>query len=109
MRTAALHDYTNKRRHPITFLVHPRRFFRIECCDNLWFNTSDMALVKCPQCGNESEYEGNEFRPFCSERCKLLDFGDWADEHYALPTEGGELSEEDWDKIEKALEDNENL
>ena len=34
-----------------------------------------IAVVKCPQCGAETEYEGNEFRPFRSERCKLLDFG----------------------------------
>ena len=68
-----------------------------------------MALVKCPICGKETEYEGNEFRPFCSERCKLLDFGAWADEEYNLPTETSELSEEDIEKIEKALKEKENL
>ena len=46
-----------------------------------------MPIVKCPQCGRETEFTGNEFRPFCSERCKLLDFGDWADEKYAMPAE----------------------
>lgn len=68
-----------------------------------------MALVKCPTCGKETEYQGNEFRPFCSERCKLIDFGAWADEEFRLPTETTELSEEDIDKIEKALKDKENL
>jgi Uncharacterized protein conserved in bacteria len=68
-----------------------------------------MPLVKCPTCGRETEYEGNEFRPFCSERCKLLDFGAWADEQYNLPAESETLSEEDIDKIEKALKDKENL
>lgn len=63
-----------------------------------------MALVKCPQCGTEREYEGNEFRPFCSERCKLLDFGAWADESYSLPTEDTELTESDLSQIEKAME-----
>lgn len=62
-----------------------------------------MPLVKCPTCGKQVEYEGNEFRPFCSERCKLLDFGAWADEKYALPTESTELTEEDIDRIEKAM------
>jgi len=66
-----------------------------------------MAVVKCPGCGRETEYEGNEFRPFCSERCKLLDLGAWADEEYALATESGELTEADWERIEKALKDNE--
>ena len=64
-----------------------------------------MPLVKCPMCGREVEYEGNEFRPFCSERCKLLDFGAWADEGYALPTQDTALTEEDLDKIERALEE----
>ena len=60
-------------------------------------------LVKCPRCGKETEYEGNEFRPFCSERCKLIDFGAWADEGYALPAENTELSDEEVEQIEKAL------
>ena len=51
------------------------------------------------------EFTGNEFRPFCSERCKLLDFGAWADEAYNLPAETSTLSEEDIDKIEKALKE----
>lgn len=62
-----------------------------------------MPLVKCPACGKQVEYEGNEFRPFCSERCKLLDFGAWADEEYNLPAESSEMSEEDVSQIEKAL------
>lgn len=68
-----------------------------------------MPLVKCPTCGKEVEYRGNEFRPFCSERCKLLDFGAWADEEYNLPVETSEISEEDIDKIEKVLKEKQNL
>ena len=62
-----------------------------------------MPVVKCPQCGKKTEFEGNEFRPFCSERCKMLDFGAWADESYALPAEGSEMTEEEIDQIEKAI------
>ena len=61
--------------------------------------------VKCPHCGREAEFEGNEFRPFCSERCKLLDFGGWADEDYKLPTESHELTESDVAQIEQGLEE----
>jgi uncharacterized protein len=65
-----------------------------------------MPIVKCPTCGRETEYSTeNEFRPFCSERCKLLDFGAWADEEFALPSQSESLSEEDLDKIERALEE----
>ena len=67
-----------------------------------------MPLVKCPNCGKQVEWSsGNEFRPFCSERCKLIDFGTWADEKYALPAENVELSEEDLREVEKALEERE--
>ena len=51
------------------------------------------------------EYTGNEFRPFCSERCKMLDFGAWVDEEYALPAETSALTEEDVEKIQNALEE----
>ena len=66
-----------------------------------------MPTVKCPTCHRETEYTGNEFRPFCSERCKLIDFGEWADGKYALPTRDAALSEEDMDKIQRALEEKE--
>jgi endogenous inhibitor of DNA gyrase (YacG/DUF329 family) len=64
-----------------------------------------MLVVKCPTCGEPVKYENNEYRPFCSERCKLLDFGAWADEEYNLPAESSEMSEQDLDQIETALRD----
>lgn len=66
-----------------------------------------MPLVKCPTCQKETEFTGNEFRPFCSERCQLIDFGDWADENYALPAENTELTEHDLEQLEKALSEKE--
>jgi len=66
-----------------------------------------MPLVKCPTCERRTEYSGNEFRPFCSERCKLIDFGAWADEEFALPAENMPLAEEDFREIERALEEKE--
>ena len=42
--------------------------------------------VRCPQCGGESLWNAdNKFRPFCSERCKLIDLGAWASESYRVP------------------------
>jgi endogenous inhibitor of DNA gyrase (YacG/DUF329 family) len=64
-----------------------------------------MPIVKCPRCGKEVEFTGNDFRPFCSERCKLIDFGAWADEEFALPAETETLSEEDMDAIVTATEE----
>lgn len=42
--------------------------------------------VTCPTCGQPAEYSPqNPFRPFCSERCKLIDLGEWATESYRIP------------------------
>ncbi len=41
--------------------------------------------VKCPTCHGESVYgPENPYRPFCSERCKNVDFGAWASESYRV-------------------------
>ena len=43
-------------------------------------------LVRCPACGGESVYAPtNPYRPFCSERCKNMDLGAWASEHFRVP------------------------
>ena len=35
----------------------------------------------CPQCPKEADLSPtNIHRPFCSEKCKLIDFGSWANE-----------------------------
>ena len=43
--------------------------------------------IKCPGCGKDVAFENNPFRPFCSERCKLLDLGDWLTGSYSIPVE----------------------
>ena len=48
---------------------------------------SAVSSKKCPICHRPATYEGNPHRPFCSERCKLLDFGAWANEEYTVPAE----------------------
>ena len=41
--------------------------------------------VRCPGCGGRSLFgPDNLYRPFCSERCKNLDFGAWASEAYRV-------------------------
>ncbi|RDI41791.1 DNA gyrase inhibitor YacG [Aquicella lusitana] len=42
--------------------------------------------IHCPTCGKQNTWESdNSFRPFCSERCKLIDLGEWAGEQYRMP------------------------
>lgn len=42
-------------------------------------------IIKCPLCKKETAWEENPFRPFCSDRCRLLDLGNWATGEYAIP------------------------
>lgn len=52
--------------------------------------------IKCPQCGRFAFYSPeNPFRPFCSERCKLIDLGEWASGSYAIPAENNTPTEAD--------------
>ncbi len=41
----------------------------------------------CPICKKAVEWETNPFRPFCSERCRLTDLGNWALGKYSIKTE----------------------
>ena len=43
--------------------------------------------VTCPTCGQEVKWEDAVYRPFCSERCKMIDLGTWANEEYSMPAE----------------------
>ncbi len=45
-------------------------------------------FVSCPRCGAQVAWLAeNRYRPFCSERCKLIDLGDWAMEKYRVAME----------------------
>ncbi|MBX2987639.1 MAG: DNA gyrase inhibitor YacG [Bdellovibrionaceae bacterium] len=49
---------------------------------------SQARQVKCPQCGHLALFSAeNPFRPFCSERCRLIDLGQWAEGTYRIPAE----------------------
>ena len=52
---------------------------------------ADQALYKivvCPVCQGDSVYAAsNPFRPFCSQRCKNIDFGSWASEGFRMPAD----------------------
>ena len=47
---------------------------------------SQPLTVDCPTCGAPVEWTpDNVNRPFCSERCKLIDLGAWASEQHRIP------------------------
>ncbi|HTO42749.1 MAG TPA: DNA gyrase inhibitor YacG [Burkholderiales bacterium] len=43
------------------------------------------ARVKCPTCQRDLDWEAAPFRPFCSERCRLIDLGAWLTEQRSIP------------------------
>jgi len=57
-------------------------------------------MKRCPTCNKQVEWLDNPFRPFCSERCQLIDLDKWVSEEYrvpgkAIPTDSVDENEED--------------
>ena len=52
-----------------------------------------MKII-CPVCKNITTWEENPFRPFCSERCKLIDLGAWASDEYRIPGKPADEAEQ---------------
>jgi len=56
--------------------------------------------VKCPTCRKEVEWENNPHRPFCCERCRLIDLGAWTQERYRIAGEEVDYNRADDDDDE---------
>lgn len=66
--------------------------------------------VTCPTCKKKFNYYDSQFRPFCSEKCRLIDLGQWLTESYSVPAEKITLEEaEQLEQLihEKSPEDDE--
>ena len=63
-------------------------------------NTAGDAMT-CPICKKEVQRDNPEF-PFCSERCRVIDLGNWASEKYVIstPARPEELRSQDDDEAE---------
>lgn len=62
--------------------------------------------IKCPRCGKQTIYSTeNPFRPFCSERCRLIDLGDWAEGRFFVA--GDEVESKIISQEPETLETNE--
>jgi uncharacterized protein len=57
--------------------------------------------VVCPTCKIKFNYYSSEFRPFCCEKCRLIDLGQWLSESYTVPVE--KLTDEEVDTLEQLL------
>ncbi|MDH4274826.1 MAG: DNA gyrase inhibitor YacG [Gammaproteobacteria bacterium] len=53
-----------------------------------------MTSVNCPHCKKAVIWNAeSRWRPFCSERCSMIDLGAWADERYAVPDTDTDIQE----------------
>jgi endogenous inhibitor of DNA gyrase (YacG/DUF329 family) len=62
---------------------------------------SKNLVVKCSRCKKEFNYYASDYRPFCSEKCKMVDLGHWLTESYAIPVE--KMTEEMIEELEEAF------
>lgn len=60
-----------------------------------------QLTVACPRCEKKFNYYSSEFRPFCSEKCRLIDLGQWLTESYTVPVE--KLTEEEIQTLEELV------
>ncbi len=63
--------------------------------------------MNCPTCQKDVIWQASsKFRPFCSERCRLIDLGDWADENHKITQpiqQDVPLTEEMIDQLEEEV------
>ena len=60
-----------------------------------------VLRINCPQCAIEFLYYESAHRPFCSEKCKMIDLGHWFEESYRVP-----VKEKDAIDFEDSIEEN---
>ena len=59
-------------------------------------HVAPASVVACPHCGMPVSWDASSaYKPFCSERCRLIDLGGWLAEKHAIPGEAAPLPGED--------------
>lgn len=59
--------------------------------------------VKCPTCKESFRYYDSKFRPFCCEKCKMIDMGHWFDESYTINGRTNSIYIEEPEMLERLL------
>ena len=60
--------------------------------------------VNCPTCKDKFQYYSSKFRPFCSERCKMIDMGHWFEESYSIKGRDNTVYIEEPEQLAQLLE-----
>jgi endogenous inhibitor of DNA gyrase (YacG/DUF329 family) len=64
--------------------------------------------VNCPRCKKKFNYYDSDFRPFCTEKCKMIDLGHWFDESYSVAGRDNTVYIEDPDMLKNIMDKDEN-
>lgn len=59
--------------------------------------------VNCPHCQKKFFYFESEARPFCSEKCKMIDLGGWLSESYNIPGTNNSIYIENPELLEQLM------
>ena len=65
--------------------------------------------VRCPHCDTKFSYYTSSARPFCSEKCKMIDMGSWLNESYSIEGRTNSVYIENPDMLQALVDDNENF
>jgi uncharacterized protein len=57
--------------------------------------------IDCPRCKKKFNYYSSDFRPFCSEQCRLIDLGQWLNESYSVPAQ--QLTPKESEELEQLI------
>lgn len=63
-------------------------------------NDRNNPIVKCPRCGTRGYWFQEQWGPFCSQRCKLIDLGQWFNEEHKVSRELRPGDFEGFDELE---------
>ncbi|PID43970.1 MAG: DNA gyrase inhibitor YacG [Gammaproteobacteria bacterium] len=70
--------------------------------------TASIKQVNCPTCKKPVAWvAANDYRPFCSQRCQAIDFGEWSNESYKIPARP-DINELDEEALEDLVENQQN-
>ena len=62
-----------------------RRIAQLRRATRLTYAFAVTFAPRCPICHEPVVWDANPSRPFCSERCRLIDLGAWVTERYRVP------------------------
>ena len=61
--------------------------------------------VKCCHCKKEFSYYSSKYRPFCTERCKMVDLGHWFEESYSVEGRDNSVYIEDSGMLDNLIDE----